>query len=427
MKKLIIFSLVLALAAGVVFAQASVGGNLEIAYKFLGGDNIDKSQIMSGDMAIYNAHANVNFGGADGGGMVRLWSAVNEWKPNFFTFIWWKPTEWLRLQFGQNADGDWGHAQISGWGFNAEAQNQGAIDQYRGIGNGAVVARTAGNAWYGGFSGLGATVSLTPIEGLAINVAIPVVTIAGNDDTGAIWYNNKPNPSSANHGETTAGSLFSKMHINVAYTIQDIGTIRLTTELGPGYNKGDADEWYGTAGTNDPARIWASFYLMAIDDMGLDVGAGFRLPAGEDADINFPVGIGLGFRYASGDFGIKARIGMELGAENKIGGTTVKSDTSFGINILPSYNINANVVGYLGVGLGIVSMDKEVPGVDGNYDSLVDFYVNPYFLVRGANGVRFYAGFTLVVDDVNRNQGGKKDGKDGLVTWSLPLGMRAYF
>jgi len=355
MKKLIAISVVFALLAMTAFAETSVGGNLKIGVSLLSGDD-GGGDAQSGKLTIYDSHANVNFGDSSAGGMVRVHAGGQgvgnaiDWTPNIFTFGWWKPIDQLRIQLGQNADGDWGHAQIGGWGFNGEAQGGTSLDQYRGLEGVAHVARTT-KAWYGGFGSgdandVGAAISIYPVQGLTINWGIPL---------GA-------------KGEL--GDTFGKSHFGVVYAIQDIGTFRLAAVL----TDPDADV---------PLNFYGSFYLMAIDDLGVDIGVGYA------EEI---LGIGLGLRYTAGDFGIKLRFGVDL----------EDPDVALGVHILPSYNIGGGAVAFLNAGMGMQG-------------DVFTWYANPYVRVPMGGGMSFYGGFQLWSN------------ADEVIHWAVPITYNFYF
>ena len=354
MKKLIAISVVFALLAMTAFAETSVGGNLKLGVSLISGDD-GGGDAQSGKLTFWDSHANVNFSDGSAGGMVRVHAGGQgdgrplDWTPDIFTFGWWKPIDQLRIQLGVNPDGDWGHAQITGWGFNAEAQGGTALDQYRELGGGGyqVVARTT-KAWYGGFNGIGAAISIYPVQGLTINWAIPF------------------------GGKGELGTTFGRSHFGVVYGIPDIGTVRVAAKL----TDPDASDL--------PVDFYGSFYLMAIDGLGVDIGVGYDGPS----EV---LGIGLGLRYTSGDFGIKVRFGVDL----------EDPDPALGAHILPYYSIGGAVI-FLNAGFGSQG------------DSL-SWFVNPYVRVPMGGGMSFYGGFQLW------------DNGDEVVNWGLPITFNFYF
>jgi hypothetical protein len=438
MKKMIAISVVFILLSTVAFAQAAVGGNLKMSTTMIGGQSanpLDDNFPQAGSVKIWDSHVNVNFGDGDAGGMVRLWSIPGggspiDWTPSAFTFWWWKPIPQLRIQLGQNADGDWGHAQITGWSFNAEAQGGIVVDQHRGLnGDGAVVvARTA--AWAPGFNSLGLTLSAYPVQGLTVNLAIPF-------DSAKTW-----------------AEIYSRMYADVVYQIPDIGTARLAAQIAPGgkkkYEPSDDVEnglapaeagWRGAGEARESMKMHAAFFLSAIEGLGAELGLAYQFPitttaladggegaAGLPAGARkiYPVEVGLGARYAiNPDFNIKLRAGTTFGGgaylldpvtnqkaykeqaddlknpnmsqyfltSNEtftlVDGEIVsiprgwqsyqKDNMKWGVNILPSYKIGPMVV-FLNAGIGMTHYAKQTITyfqdasilVDENGDAVLD-------------------------------------------------------
>jgi hypothetical protein len=302
----------------------------------------------AGKVTNWDGYVNANFGDGDAGGMMRLFTPSSDYQPTF-TFWWWRPIPMLRVQLGRNADGDWGHAQIAGWGFNAEAQGGVALDEWRGLnGTAALVARNANGQtaatnptgqWAGGFSGWGATLTLTPIPGLLVGLAIPFGEAAAN------WQ-----------------TIYSKIYLHAQYALPDIGTARLAVQFAPGYNrtyiqpqeevKGEVEpkvSWRGNTEAADMTQIWGSFYLSMIEGLGAEVSLSYKLPYtredvnfvdGEDkgvkykynvggagivnglppnARMNYPVALGIGARYAvTPDINVKLRFGMNFGGSSAL-------------------------------------------------------------------------------------------------------------
>jgi hypothetical protein len=356
------------LIAGAVFAQASVGGNLKISTTLIASGDDD---FMAGGATIHDGHVNLNWSGDNAGGFMRLYSKGPGYTP-LFTYWWWKPIDQLRIQLGKNADADWEHPQINNWGFNAEAQGGISIDQHQGLGNGSlspvdgsgkpdndsiplkgtpsVVARTA--AWWGGFSDLGLAISITPIESFEINIGIPYETAGKIEE------------------------IYLKSKINFNAAIPDVGNVRFAADL----QGRDAEDKINV-------NVHFAFYLSAIENMGLEVGAGFK---NQFKDIE----AGLGFKFEADDLTFKARAGFVMPDE---------ADKIFGIGILPSYNLGS-LVFFFNAGFGMTLGDSD----------LQDWYANPYIKVPTSNG-DFYAGI-------------KAQGiKDNDLAWSIPIGWNVYF
>ena len=411
MKKLIAISVMCALVAGAAFAETTLGGQVFVGGALLRGDNIKDSQPttvgLSNDQ--YNTALKVTFSEGPAGGRIRI-LGTNAGASDIFDewFGWWRPIPQLRIQIGVNKDGDWGTAQISGWGFTGENKNngdgspgnQGAMAEYNGYQEGRNHSRTTG--WYGGISSPSLNISVYAIEGLTINIAFP-------------W-------SSQN-----AGFTLSKFEAQVQYRLVDIGTASLSFQSNTGYLEGDADQWYGAAGVTDAAaspKIFASFYLTAIENMGVDLGVAYKFPfknEATDTTTNHPFEIGLGFRYqVSPDFQFKLRGAVSLGESVDTAGVEAKKTPQISASILPNYKIGTVTV-FLYGGIGIQSVD------DGDEADL-QWFVNPYVFIP-AGGLRFKVGLQVWSNGAKYSyyEKGVEKFDNPVIGWSIPFAFYAYF
>ena len=416
MKKLIAISALLTLLAVAAFAQPSLGGHFGVqvnTFKSQTGEdaNGDPEPVVAG-INIKGSRVNVDFNNSDGtaGGRVRLSGRASEigwWGALPFAFAWWKPIPQLRIQIGHNPDGDWGAAQISGWGMNAEAQDSVAIDQDSSD-PGSSAARKArtgnlgGNAqpsvFYGGYSELGALLSIYPAEGLTFNIALPF----GNGRA---------------EGDKGIGNIYTKFHLNIVYSIPDIGTVRVTFQGLGGFNNDDEDTKVSLNTTDaSPGTIYASFFLTAIDDLALDLGVSYGLPWEDDAKKTTTpgLGVGLGVRFTSGDFGIRVRAAAGLAGSTKADGAeAVNEPTIIGFGILPSFAV-AGMTIYLNAGVGISIPDGDDPFIG------IDWFVNPY-LRKSVSNLSFYAGVKI------GTPGAPDKDNDAVIGWAVPIGFNCYF
>jgi hypothetical protein len=392
MKKIIAISVMFVLIAGAAFADTSVGGNLRLGAD-LAKDKGTGDDVRAGRMWVNDANTKVEWSGDNAGGLMKLhsWGRDNDvpvapwWAPDIFTFVWWKPMDALRIQFGKNADGDFGHAQITGWGFNAESQASVALDQhsagYQLNGTQSVLGRTCG-AWWGGFDVLGTAITISPMPGFDINLCIPMAS------------------------ESTLAVFYSNTKINFKYDLPDIGTIRLAADL----NKANKD-------ADLIPNIYFAFYLSAIEGMGIELGVGsFKSEKGTEKDgkpiKNDSLAVGIGYSLTADDLGLKARIGF-IPQIGKVQGEAQKG-MLLGINILPSYNLGALTV-FVNAGFGTAFGLPE--GAKASY--FTDFYFNPYIAVP-LNAGKFYAGIKFLQGA--ETAAGKPDAK-----WSIPIGWNVYF
>jgi len=351
MKKLIAISVVFALIAGAAFADSSFGGQLQIGTTLVGG--VGDADPHVGPITVENAMIKATISEEAAGGVLAF-DANGGYSTNFSAFrakhgfFWWTPIPQLRLQIGQNLDGDYGAAQITGWGFTAEAKNgSAAVNDYQG----GLFMGASRAGFYGGHDSWNLNFQIRPgVEGLSINLVFPI-----------------PNAKS-----DFAGT-YLKSHIQVVYGITDIGTLRLSVKL----NGTDANDDF------NPVDFYGSFYVVAIDDIGIDIGVAYETEV---------LKIGLGFRYAGGDFGFKLRAGAIL--------EDGKPQIAFGI--LPSYKLGG-LTAYLHAGLGMLLED----------DTKLDWFVNPY-ISAPAGGITLYSGFQL-------------QSKGEEISWGLLFGFNKYF
>jgi hypothetical protein len=404
MKKLIVFSVVLALLGTLAFADVTVSGNFRV--------NLDLIKQSAGDpdatmgQSTGAGQVDVSFGDEIGGGKVRLfafpmkgwfqtphlfwesWEDPEEDMPgvalgnaNPFAFAWWKPMDMLRIQFGLNPDGDFGAAQISYWGYNAEAQDMVATD------NGEANVKFQRVGFYDGFGDMGILFSITPMDELAVNIALP---FSGGQKASA-------------HG-IDPQNVFLKAHLNIKY-IMGIGIINFSFE-------GSGQKGGGTS----PGTIWASFYLTSLDNMAIDIGIGFGLP--HDSIKGRGLEIGVGFKMDMGDLGLKARLGASLMKEDwddSLNDWSGGMDESIriGFGVLPYYDLGSFIF-FFNAGVDIL-----MPKVDGNSgDMALDWYVNPY-IKKTVGSINVYAGIKIFSEKI--------DGGDGKVSWAVPIGFNCYF
>jgi len=418
LKKLIVVMVVFALITGTAFAQASLGGQLMIGTTFLSG-NGDSDDVNMGGQQYHEAKMSANFGDGKGGGkLVFTTGTDNAYGGGLGTgfvrtwgFLFWRPAEIFRMQVGVNADGDFGAAQISGWGFTGEAKNSvGAISDYMNWGGGNTwwplwIFQSAltrkGNAFYPGTGDLAnVNFSFFPIDGLQANLVLPLGSgLADSGDGSAAEFSRQ----------------LADFHLHAKYNIEEIGVVNVAFVGKGGMAKDQADK--ASAG-----NIHASFFLTAIQGIGAELGLTFGLPwegaAGSESagkQDGF-LGIGAGFRYDDGasPFTFKVRINARVGGfEND-----EEMPTLIYANILPCYKINNNIWAFLYAGLSVEAWEKYI-------GARIGWFINPYVWVRAAEGLRFWSGIQIYQD-------GRKSGKfgasvDSPVNWRIPFGFNFYF
>jgi len=445
MKKLIAISVLLALVAGAVFADLTIGGQLQIGNNILSGDGKYEAYTTKDGLTEYrakdptvsataweNGKIKLNFGDDVAGGQYGIeakGSSVGSWG-----FMYWRFIPQVKLQVGRDPDGQFGHDQISGWGFTAEAKNSvGALNDYGGaVSSLSSSGGPTSGVWYGG-TGDRANVSLSifPIDGLTINLFVPT----GSNEV--------------------YGFRYARFEASVAYAIEGVGTVRVAYKSDTGFVKAKADSWWKTEQQGTPTA-YAAFHFTGVPGLGAELGVAYHFPLIREYDIeglgktkytrDYPVATALGVAFNSGDFGIKARLGGSFGGsatEKEFNDPKVetKDDVKYGINILPSYKIGATTI-YLFSGLGFQTTQAEAKNGLKSYevaggiyatnesDTVVDWFVNPYVSIS-AGSLTFYAGVQFWSDGVKKGNGkvdnNGKPNKDAVVQWGIPFGFNCYF
>jgi hypothetical protein len=415
MKKLIAISVVFTLLTGVAFAQLSFGGAFHVGTIIMMGDDAEDSMLATKGVAWEEAKLNVGFGdSAAGGKFVLHYDNVGRGHHGGipFAFGWWQPNANFRMQLGCNWDGDWGAAQITGWGFSAEAKNVVAYNDYGGSrGEGGNVVSVSRAGFYPGIDNPSLNLSfLNLVPGLTINVGIPT---AGKQ-VGESFVNRIANTQ-----------------LNVVYNVEDIGIVRASYISGIFHLDASDDpaDWWENE-IVDPGKAFLSFYLTAVDNLGLDIGFAYRFQGkNQEREIfNYPLEIGLGVTYNAGDLNIKFRSGFELGGSTITGFDTdmeeeKNSPVKLAFNILPTYKVG-NMTVYLFAGVGIQSVDdyEEAGGIYAANESnaVVDWFVNPYVRIP-AGPFSFWAGVSIWSDGVN-----DADSGNPVVKFAVPIGLTAW-
>jgi len=387
MKKLIAISVIFALVAGVAFAEATLGGQLQIGTNVFSG-NLDSGGLRMGGLRAHEAKIKATFGDGESGGVIVITSSgdFNPTTPGFHAegrfsgFLYWRPSEFFRIQVGQNNDGDYGAARISGWGFTGEAKNSvGAYNDWNP--GGLTMAANRSHAFYAGTgSWNNLNMSFFPMHGLTVNLIFPFTS-----GWSARAYD----------------AVLADINLNVVYNIEDLGIVTVSfAGRDENENRGGG---LADGNNNGLGTLYASFYLMAIDGMGLDLGLMFNLP-GQNGRTS-GLAIGAGFTFAADALNVKVRAGAKFGSTNDAG--VGDGLTTISLGVLPSFKLD-NITAFLHAGLGMRLSDAS--GVD----PVMDWFINPYMTMPAGN-LRLYAGIQLY-----------KHGS-GPVTYAVPFGFNIYF
>jgi len=395
MKKLILFSVIFALVAGAVFAQEVNFGGLVI-----GKVNVIDGTTKENDKDYFYAGGNTHVirltaSGQNEEGTFGAWVRMHgSWGGgvNAFGYGWWKPIDMLKLQIGSNPDGNFGLDGVTRWGFYQEASNWdvGVVNE-----GGAFGA----SFFAGCLTDGGSIVTITPVDGLEINVGVPFVGDNGSKRTYYIY------------GDTVA---------QVKYTMEGIGTFGLTFEGG----RGDEVKISSGSITGNGAKLYAYAGLALIEGLGIDLGLSYTLPSSEGDEkttgkytYNAPIAVGLGAQYAiTEEFGIKTRVQGKFAEKAKFerwgSSQTQNGDFELIADVLPYYAINESITAYLSAGLAFSNPD--------NGDSYVDWHLNPYLTIKEGNA-GFYAGFQ--VHGYGKRKVGNVVHQDAFVNWAVPIGI----
>jgi len=318
MKKIIAISMMFALVAGAVFADTAISGAVETRFslaKQQGGED-DKPVMGPGTGAnggIGAAQIRLTGSNTEGtlGGLFNFRNvdtvrsdSANSWAGGegggawyHRVFVWWKPTQQVKVFLGIDQDGLFDTADFLGWGFH-----QGDNDYLF-------------NHWWdfwrqifpGNWDGFGLAVSYYPIPGLDINLALPTGRIAWPQATAAgVGRGNTPltDPDS---DHPNAGMLPGRLRLVGNYNL-DFGKISLVY-LGGGVVKekghtGGAG--FGIAQDNN-GLFGASALITAVDGIAIKVGGSVIL-----TDPDMLINGGFGVAYTGDGFGVKARVGLQM-------------------------------------------------------------------------------------------------------------------
>ena len=405
MKKLLMITVVLALVSGAAFAQVS--GDFFAMTELFGGNTEQKDADgnltfnMGGTPATHwdrlGSKWGIRFGeGAASGRIVFRLHDASLW--GWFS---WRPVEQFRLKYGWDRDGEWGAAQINGWGFVAGAKDTVAYNEYKGPALNRVGAMR-GWAWYPGIgdgAGWSLMASIYPVDGLAINLGLPgkydppkyAPNAGAGADTGLNW-------------SKEASLQLSLFHININYKIEEVGLVNFAFVGDGGLGK-DREK------LASPGTLYASFFLTALKEQGIgefDLGFAFHTPFknASDQDMDGQMQIGLGYRLGIEAFQFKLRAGAHIGGKN----AGADMPTLIGVGILPQYKFSA-LTFYFHAGFGM-SMPKEG-------DSTNTWFINPYISVP-IGGANFWVGLN-VWQDVKPAAG------PHATYFSIPIGFNANY
>ena len=530
MKKLVIFSLIAMMVAGAAFAQEiDIGGYFRVGADVIGGnteataDGHSTQDRLSAGVTGFRGRLNFSAQNDEGtfGGHLRLQQNAGEAFGVKRAWVWWQPIEMIKFQVGILDDfyvdeivntfgGDAEETGVyntgtnfvtdQGWSFSRTGRVKNpdydpnhpwpfmwdgttiVIDpdyepEYiqgtvAGDSINTLDFNTLMNDAFGELDTVaGAALSLYPIEGLTINLAVPFGKGDGNGTLDWSWE---------------AERVYKAFFAQAAFEINDIGRVSLgfQGEMGvkrhvTSYNVVQGMNFDMIADGSDWGTLYLGFLLGAVENLSLNFGLAFPLPETQTYDwedtgasvsikdtIQRPINIGLGVTFDVNDaLGIGARIGVGLGGSYKtdisLDGAAkagyeaffptdqdkkenplsreYKGNTLFGIQILPSYDLGI-FKAFLNAGLTITAYadneNKDLSIAPKRADQ-VGFWVNPYIEKTMGPG-SFFCGVDLFtngqeVDEVETLLASAKAGKmdykykDAVLQWRIPVGMKFSF
>jgi hypothetical protein len=420
MKKLIVLSVIFALVAGSVFA-ADVGVDVHGGAVLIQGTNVEHVDGFDGDKPVYVTdrlgtgfgigRVRIGVSGESEDGTFGAWGRLDfSGAASGAGFVWWKPVPQVKVQLGQNPDGEFGLGGGADWGYHALANEVlPGLNEHLwadGYGGDGLQYR---NIFYGsGFGGAGLILNITPAEALAINIGIPLVNTSSK-------YSDAKTGGKFGTDGNYAYENWRNFTLQVTYDIDGTGKAGLTfvngrwfyepdvdpTKTGTGIPVTDAGgtnpptSWLadgtpvyslnpkdtftgGSKGTDNPAKLFAYFNLTSVENLNIDIGISYSLPLTYDRAIysvgdkdrrlkttyNRPLGLGVAADYNGGAFGVKARIGsFFLGNITNEYSTNIDNDKisdnlvlssglSMLIDVMPYFAVNEKFKVYFSTGIG---------------------------------------------------------------------------
>jgi len=385
LKKCIAFAVVFAVAAGVAFAQLTVGGQLQEGITLLSGNNVKDSDVIMGagyksdDGPYHEAKISLLFGDGTAGGRM-----VMNAKGSFWGWMQWRPNQYFRIKIGTDGDGEGGFPQIVGWGFTGEAKNSvAAVNDWGGGGN-AMSFRNAGIN-YGGFDGAASFnmgLWFFPTDLISVTALFRGIT-DNNDNSGA-----------------EISQKLAKLEIFSSIKLEEIGTIRVAAVGDGGFAKDAAD------GTKQGHFFLAFYSNEIVQGLAFEVGGRYDLPR-LNTDQQDPISVALGVNLTATDpFNFKLRTNVNFGEKDKTGKDLEK--LQWGIGLLPSYKLPKMTI-FFHAGFGMEQV--------GSADPVYDWFINPYIWVP-LGGMRMWVGVQILDQHVVQ---------DGQFKWNIPFGFNFYF
>jgi hypothetical protein len=435
MKKLIAISVVFALIAGAAFAAD------------ISVDVIGKVNVIQGNTGVYkeikDADGNVVDTEKDvvkAGGLTRrmrmsasgenddgTFGAWIRFEPNWNLYgdgstnpnqgqmvgawanAWWKPVEQVKILLGgSGGDGFFGADGVTRWGFYGPAGDTDVVHE----------DWKFSSSFYGGWARDGLVLTITPIEPLEINLAIPYMA------KDHMWGDDMM-------------AVYKETALQVAYNAEGLGKFALTFQMGKG-----VDEKKGFS--ESPGSLWLFAGLTMIENLEIDIGLGYVLPYtavvtkdDDDHDLppdswyklthTAPIAFGVGAHYSADAFGVKARIQAKLaGKETPEGGEAVATPLNLVFDALPYYNISDSLCFLFSFGVDFTAAPKKLETDTKDPVSVMAWHAEPYITIKGGSNwfPNFYAGIRIETDGLKKYG---DNGEAANINWAVPIGIAFAF
>ena len=464
------------------FAEITVGGSVGAAAIMAKGSNVNGDDVRAGNKLLTgNIEASAQNETDTFGGSVQIQvqtvppgaPAANDdpfaygtdtintdFQPWSWTAsVWYKPAYFLQIQLG--VINDLALTEIVGWGYQANDADDYVIAA-KGNYVGDYLPATTGFYSGTGQNWTGLTVTLSPLYGLDISLAVPF---------GKNYYYDTVMKGVQ---QPAAGDVYRYSQAQVAYTLYDFGRLAVSF-VGGGdgqikfMNIIDSGQLMDTLGQlpydpvqdglvfdyfqADSSALYASFLLTALENWGIDlnIGFGYTFPAtttwystydslNYDISYNPPMEAGLGFSWGTANYGIKARAAATFGGTAQMTGQdTLNEAIKVGFGILPYYSIGICRL-YLNLGISYKFADEYIDSTTFKVQQVqnseaLGWYVNPYLTVT-IDSAKFFAGVQVETDGLKyvglkqRFQYWPTSGvQQGVpvIEWSVPIGIMYEF
>ena len=462
MRKFFTVILIFAVFSSGVYAEIVIGGSVSSGVTILKGTNIrgdvlGTGNFLSGSIDVSGQDEEDTFGGD-----LSINAEASTTDPAAWAWsasVWWKPLYFMKLQLGYIDD--FALTDIVGWGFHANDAESFVVSPKNNYA-GDYFSDTTGFYSGTGSGWTGFTLSITPIYGLDINIAVPFGRGADLRDPISGDLIQKYNAADA----------YLYTSAQIAYTLWGFGRFAVSYANGgngklefladTSINAEVPDPYTGlVAHPYDPINdtlqlyrvkanapsLYASFFLDAFEDMGFSANIGFAYTFPvfyENTSVvyNSPMEVGLGISFGTDRMGIKARMGASLmGSLERFTNQIINEPMMLGLGILPYYGFGPFMF-YLNAGVSYKWEDEIMFETSGSFrinkmgnSAALGWYANPYMTFTLGSG-RFYAGIQVESDGLkyvgyNKDQisiireGDYVESYPGqpIIDWAIPIGI----